>query len=137
MKLLLIFCLLRCLPGVVPVRVTGDGNCLFHAVSRALVEYMYPTSNKSLRACAAAELLSNKSWYAEQMSNVPHLWTGTRNCSGYDYHPRLTGDESTINITSCQIVPIKLGIMSDQNQECPIKVSFPRDNVRSKFFPYI
>ena len=59
MKLLLIFCLLRCLPGVVPVRVTGDGNCIFHAVSRALeeanVEYMYPTSNKSLRARAAAE----------------------------------------------------------------------------------
>ena len=52
-------------------------------------------------------------------------------------HPRLTGDESTINITSCRIVPIKLGIMSDQNQECLIKVSFPRDNVRSKFFPYI
>ena len=55
------------LTGVVPVRVTGDGNCLFHAVSRALVEYMYPTSNKSLRARAAAELLSNKSWYAEQI----------------------------------------------------------------------
>ena len=59
------------LTGVVPVRVTGDGNCLFHAVSRALeeanVEYMYPTSNKSLRAHAAAELLSNKSWYTEQI----------------------------------------------------------------------
>ena len=59
------------LTGVVPVRVTGDGNCLFHAVSRALeeanVEYMYPTSNKSLRARAAAELLSNKIWYAEQI----------------------------------------------------------------------
>ena len=52
-------------------------------------------------------------------------------------HPRLTGDESKINSTSCRIFPIKLGIMSDQNQECPIKVSFPRDNVRSKFFPYI
>ena len=59
------------LTGVVPVRVTGDGNCLFHAISRALeeanVEYMYPTSNKSLRARAAAELLCNKSWYAEQI----------------------------------------------------------------------
>ena len=39
-----------------------------------------------------------------------------------------------INITSCRIVPIKLGIMSDQNQECPIKVSFPRDNVDQNFF---
>ena len=26
------------LTGVVPVRMTGDGNCLFHAVSRALEE---------------------------------------------------------------------------------------------------
>ena len=55
------------LTGVVPVRGTGDRNCLFHAVSRVLVEYMYPTSNKSLRARAAVELLSNKSWYAEQI----------------------------------------------------------------------
>ena len=55
------------LTGVVPVRVTGDGNCLFHAVSRALVEYMYPTSTRRLQALAAAELLSNKSWYAEQI----------------------------------------------------------------------
>ena len=52
-------------------------------------------------------------------------------------HPRLTGDESKINITSCRIVPIKLGIMSDQNQECPIKVEIMSDQNFFLIFPSV
>ena len=46
---------------VVPLKTTGDGNCLLHAVSRALwgVEIYYDV----LRRLMANELRSNQDWY--------------------------------------------------------------------------
>jgi len=47
--------------AVVPLRTTGDGNCLLHAVSRALwgVELYYEV----LRSLMAEELRTNQEWY--------------------------------------------------------------------------
>ena len=131
------------LTGVIPVRVTGDGNCLFHAVSRALEEANVECTLPVIKVCEHVLLRSFFVTRVDLAACIGHFKPMSQVCGqglgiAVDMtHPRLTGDESKINSTSCRIFPIKLGIMSDQNQECPIKVSFPRDNVRSKIFPYI
>ncbi len=48
-----------------PVGVQGDGNCLFHAVSRALIGY--ETLYAVLRQEVAKELADNRGWYVEHV----------------------------------------------------------------------
>ena len=47
----------------VPVHVQGDGNCLFHAVSRALIGF--ETLYHVLRTKVFQELRDNRAWYVE------------------------------------------------------------------------
>ena len=55
-------------PGLLLVNVTGDGNCLFHAVSLALSVQesdVDAPSPSSLRAACADELAANAEYYAK------------------------------------------------------------------------
>ena len=50
-------------PALVPISVQGDGNCLFHAVSRALIGY--ETLYAVLREAVFKELTTHRDWHIE------------------------------------------------------------------------
>lgn len=52
-------------PALMPILVEGDGNCLFHAVSRALIGH--ETLYAVLRQAVANELATNRDWHVENV----------------------------------------------------------------------
>ena len=59
-----------------PIKVEGDGSCLFHAVSRALLgtETFYHV----LRRKCAEELEANKAWRGPQAAHAGHAARSVR-----------------------------------------------------------
>ena len=55
-------------PGMIPVRIAGDGNCLYRAVS--LVMYGTEKRHLELRLRCALELSQNAEYYALQLHSL-------------------------------------------------------------------